>query len=101
MTIELEDYTKSAIVKRSVVVDRHQTSVSLEKEFWDSLKEIAQAHETTVPRLIGAIGKERQGATNLSTAIRLYVLSYYAGRSREVALSGEAVCPKGCAATPA
>jgi predicted DNA-binding ribbon-helix-helix protein len=71
---------KSATVKRSVVIDGHPTSVSLEIEFWEALKEIADARNTTVPKLISAIGRERQGATNLCSAIRLYVLNYYAGR---------------------
>jgi predicted DNA-binding ribbon-helix-helix protein len=74
---------KSPIVKRSVILGDHKTSVSLENEFWDSLKDIARVRETTISKLIYAIGKERQGAANLSSAIRLHVLSYYSERLRD------------------
>ena len=62
---------KSQIVKRSVVVDGHKTSVSLEDSFWNDLKEIAHYQRVTVPKLLENIDKERQG--NLSSAIRLFV----------------------------
>ncbi len=67
---------KSAIAKRSIVIDGHKTSVSLEDAFWTSLKDIAQQREITLSQLIAAIDRERvQG--NLSSAIRLYVLGWY------------------------
>jgi predicted DNA-binding ribbon-helix-helix protein len=50
----------SAIVKRSVYVSRHKTSVSLEDEFWDSLKEIAKESGEPVSQLISDINKGRQ-----------------------------------------
>jgi predicted DNA-binding ribbon-helix-helix protein len=63
---------KSLIVKRSVVIDGHKTSVSLEESFWTDLKEIAHTQHTTISKVIEGIDKERQG--NLSSAIRLFVL---------------------------
>jgi predicted DNA-binding ribbon-helix-helix protein len=62
---------KSQIVKRSVVIDRHKTSVSLEDSFWNDLKEIAHYQRVTVSKLLETIDKGRQG--NLSSAIRLFV----------------------------
>ena len=62
--------------KRSVVVSEHKTSVSLEDVFWDSLKEIASSRQTGVSELVNAIDAERQ-ASNLSSAIRLFVLDHY------------------------
>jgi predicted DNA-binding ribbon-helix-helix protein len=62
---------KSQIVKRSVVIDGHKTSVSLEDAFWNDLREIAHYQRVTVPKLLENIDKERQG--NLSSAIRLFV----------------------------
>jgi predicted DNA-binding ribbon-helix-helix protein len=67
---------KSSIVKRSIVVDGHKTSVSLEDQFWDSLREIAKKQGETLSHLIGSIDADRQFA-NLSSAIRLFVLSFY------------------------
>jgi predicted DNA-binding ribbon-helix-helix protein len=63
---------KSKIVKRSVVIHRHKTSISLEDSFWNDLKEIAHYQRVTVSELLESIDKERQG--NLSSALRLFVL---------------------------
>ncbi len=64
----------SGIVKRSVSIAGHRTSVTLEAPFWDALKEIAQARGDSVQQLIGAIDAER-GGQNLSSAIRVFVLA--------------------------
>jgi predicted DNA-binding ribbon-helix-helix protein len=66
--------------KRSVVVQDHKTSVSLESPFWESLKEIASLRQTTVADLVNGIENKRQDTeqvTNLSSAIRLFVLDHY------------------------
>jgi predicted DNA-binding ribbon-helix-helix protein len=65
----------SSVAKRSVVVGGHKTSVSLEDEFWSSMREIAHAQGVTVSTLIEDIDKTR-GQNNLSSAIRLFVLDY-------------------------
>jgi predicted DNA-binding ribbon-helix-helix protein len=67
---------KSLVVKRSVVLAGHKTSVSLEDAFWKSLKEIAGYRHMTLSALLAAIDGERQHG-NLSSAIRLFVLNYY------------------------
>ena len=60
-------------VKRSVTVAGHRTSLSLEPEFWDALKRIAQQDRRTVSGLIGEIDAAR-GQRNLSSAVRVFVL---------------------------
>ena len=67
---------KSSVVKRSIVVAGHKTSVSLEDAFWRGLKEIASGRDMTLSDLVAAIDSERQHG-NLSSAIRLYVLDFY------------------------
>jgi predicted DNA-binding ribbon-helix-helix protein len=62
---------KSLVVKRSVVIDGHKTSVSLEDAFWNDLREIAHTQKMTLSKVIAEIDKGRQG--NLSSAIRLFV----------------------------
>jgi predicted DNA-binding ribbon-helix-helix protein len=64
---------KSSIVKRSIVIDGHKTSVSLEDAFWNDLKEIAHADRATLSKLVAKIDEMRQQG-NLSSAIRLFVL---------------------------
>jgi len=59
--------------KRSVTLDGHRTSVSLEDEFWGAIKELAAGRGVSVNRLIAEIDRTR-GAGNLSSAIRRHVL---------------------------
>ncbi len=58
--------------KRSVRIARHNTSISLEAEFWDELKRLAKEEKLSLNQLVAKIDKERSG--NLSSALRLYVL---------------------------
>ena len=67
---------KSPIVKRSVVLAGHKTSVSLEEAFWRGLKDIASSRRSTLSNLIGSINTDREQG-NLSSAIRLFVLNHY------------------------
>jgi len=64
---------KSSIVKRSIVIDGHKTSVSLEDAFWLVLKDIAHAECVTVSKVVADIDKKRK-LGNLSSALRLFVL---------------------------
>lgn len=70
---------KSPVVKRSIVIAGHKTSVSLEDEFWKGLKEIATDREITLSDLVATIDTDRRHG-NLSSAIRLFVLNHYRGR---------------------
>ncbi|MBL0403133.1 ribbon-helix-helix domain-containing protein [Microvirga aerilata] len=62
------------IVKRSVSIAGHRTSISLEEPFWEVLREIAEREKLSVQALIGRIDAER-GEQNLSSAIRVFVLA--------------------------
>ena len=63
----------AGVVKRSVAIAGHRTSVSLEAPFWDALKDIAAVRGASVQALVGEIDAGRGGA-NLSSAIRVFVL---------------------------
>jgi len=67
---------RSAIVKRSIVVAGHKTSVSLEDAFWNGLKEIVRERHMTLSELVAGIDAQRQFG-NLSSALRLFVLDFY------------------------
>ncbi|MDB5616622.1 ribbon-helix-helix domain-containing protein [Tardiphaga sp.] len=67
---------ESSVAKRSVVVDNHKTSVSIEDEFWTSLKDIAASRKQTLSELLSEIDGSRTRG-NLSSAIRLFVLAHY------------------------
>jgi predicted DNA-binding ribbon-helix-helix protein len=86
---------KSRVVKRSIVIRGHKTSVSLEDEFWNGLKVIAGKRLTTLSDLVGAIDSQRQHG-NVSSAIRLFVLDFYrsqVSREAEGFASHDAVIP--------
>ena len=74
---------KSSIVKRSIVIDGHKRSVTLEDPFWAQLKEIVQKRGQTVSDLVAEIDEDRKDA-NLSSAIRLFVLGYVRDQARAV-----------------
>jgi predicted DNA-binding ribbon-helix-helix protein len=67
---------KSLVVKRSIVIAGHKTSVSLEDAFWKGLKEIASGRDLTLSEMVSAIDSGRPNG-NLSSAIRLFVLDHY------------------------
>ena len=72
------------VVKRSIILRGHKTSISVEEPFWKTLKDIAASRRVTRSQLITDIDAQRK-AGNLSSAVRLFVLNQYyqptAGRS--------------------
>ncbi len=73
--------------KRSLSIAGHRTSVSLEDEFWDALKEIAAVEGRSLAALIAEIDTAR-GDINLSAALRLHALAHYRGRTSRKAAGG-------------
>jgi predicted DNA-binding ribbon-helix-helix protein len=71
---------KSLVIKRSIVIAGHKTSISLEDAFWKALKDIALAQGTTLSDLVATIDSERRHG-NLSSAIRLFVLEHFQARA--------------------
>jgi predicted DNA-binding ribbon-helix-helix protein len=67
---------KSSVVKRSIVIGGHKTSVSLEDPFWNDLKDIAHTKRVTLSDLVAQIDGARK-QSNLSSAIRLFVLGHF------------------------
>jgi predicted DNA-binding ribbon-helix-helix protein len=67
---------KSLVVRQSVNINGHHSSVSLESAFWNALKEIAVAQNISAAALVSKIDSEREAA-NLSSTIRVHVLEHY------------------------
>jgi predicted DNA-binding ribbon-helix-helix protein len=67
---------RSSVIKRSIIIAGHKTSVSLEDAFWKSLKQIAIRRGTTLSSLVTSIDVERRQG-NLSSCLRLFVLEFY------------------------
>jgi predicted DNA-binding ribbon-helix-helix protein len=68
------------ILKRSVTIDGRKTSISLEAEFWNGLREIAGLQKLPVAALLHKIDADRKSA-NLSSAVRIYVFEYFRSRA--------------------
>jgi predicted DNA-binding ribbon-helix-helix protein len=67
----------AVIAKRSLVVSQRKTSVSLEDPFWTALKEIAAERRVTLSTLVSTVDRERSELSNLSSALRTFVLAQY------------------------
>ena len=63
------------LIKKSITIKKHRTSLSLEKEFWDALKIIAKEQKYSLEKLIAKIDSNRK--TSLASSIRVYLLKFY------------------------
>ena len=68
------------ISKHSATLHGHRTSFSLEEPFWLELKMIAEARAMPLAALIREIDDGREAESNLSSALRVYVLAYLKGQ---------------------
>lgn len=60
--------------KISVSLSGHQTSISIEKEFFDVLKQIAKQRNVSVASIINDIDEKRSADSNLSSELRIWIL---------------------------
>lgn len=68
-------YVISQMKKRSLTIDGHRTSISLEDEFWEALKEISQKKNLSLIEVVKEIDESRN--SGLSSAIRVFILKHY------------------------
>jgi len=64
----------SGQIKRSITISGHRTSITLERPFWDGLKEIACQEKVSVTELVRQIDSRRNASGSLTSAIRVYIL---------------------------
>ena len=63
------------LIKKSITIKKHRTSLSLEKEFWDALKIIVKEQNCSLETLITKIDSNRK--SSLASSIRVYLLKFY------------------------
>ena len=63
------------LIKRSITIKKHRTSLSLEKEFWDALKIVAKEQKCSMENLVAEIDSNKK--TSLASSIRVYLLKFY------------------------
>ena len=71
---QLEHIKKSAVIKRSILINGHKTSISLENEFWLGLHDVARSKNAPVAKLVEQIDRDSDNV-NLSSAIRIFVFN--------------------------
>lgn len=82
---------RTVILKRSIMRNGSKSSVSLEDQFWDGLREIAAREHISVSELVRKIDRSHLNEQNLSSAIRVFVLDHFQKLAREnVSLAGPA-----------
>ena len=91
---------KSSVVKRSIVINGHKTSISLEDPFWTELKKIAHTHQATLSELVTKIDAAREHG-NLSSAIRLFVLQHFRNEDKRMEVAKAHLSAVGAERTPA
>jgi len=62
------------LIKKSITIKKHRTSLSLEKEFWDALKIVAKEQKCSIETLVAKIDSNRK--TSLASSIRVYLLKF-------------------------
>ena len=63
------------LIKKSITIKKHRTSLSLEKEFWDALKIVAKEQRCSIETLVAKIDSNRK--TSLASSIRVYLLKFH------------------------
>ena len=91
---------KSSVIKRSIVINGHKTSVSLEDAFWTDLKKIAQDRQVTLSELVTKIDGARE-QSNLSSAIRLFVLHHFRNEDKRMEVAEARLSAVAAQTTPA
>lgn len=81
---------RSSVLKHSVVIAGHRTSISLEDIFWSELRDIALGRGATLSNIVAEI-KTELGDGNLSSAIRVFVLNRARAHARVPKFAGSAV----------
>ena len=69
----MNEVAPQRVVKRSLSISGHRTSVSLEEIFWSELRAIAERRAQSVASLVAEVDAAR-GEANLSSALRVFVL---------------------------
>ncbi|WP_038464917.1 ribbon-helix-helix domain-containing protein [Candidatus Odyssella acanthamoebae] len=82
----------TAIVKKSIDLFGHSTSITMEQEFWDALKHIAEQQNKSVRQLVLEVDRyrlESNSPHNLSGSLRVFILRYFINQSKTPLLRGD------------
>ncbi len=83
MEFEVEKIVKSSLVSRNITVMGHRTSVRLEPEMWNAIKDISRRERCTIHELCSLIHTRKSEITSLTAAIRVFLMLYYRAAATE------------------
>jgi predicted DNA-binding ribbon-helix-helix protein len=83
MELEAEKVTKSSLISRNITVVGHRTSVRLEPEMWNAMKDISRRERCTIHELCSLIHARKSEITSLTAAIRVFLMLYYRAAATE------------------
>ena len=63
------------LIKKSITIKKHRTSLLLEKEFWDALEMISKERQCSIESLISKIDFVRE--SSLASSTRVFILQYF------------------------
>ena len=63
------------LIKKSITIKKHRTSLLLEKEFWDALEIISEEKQSSIEGLISKIDDARE--SSLASSTRVFILQYF------------------------
>lgn len=69
--------SRSTLISKNVTIRGHRTSIRLEPEMWNALKDIADRENTTIHNICSLISLRKQDDTSLTAAIRVFLMLYY------------------------
>lgn len=74
---------KSTLVSRNITVERRRTSIRLEPEMWQALREIAQREQCTIHDICTVVSLRKNQKTSLTAAIRVFLMLYFRAAATE------------------
>ena len=63
------------LIKRSITINKHRTSLSLESEFWEAIKIVSKKKNCSIESLINRIDLNRK--TSLASSTRVFLLQFF------------------------
>ncbi len=79
----LDGFRKSSLISRNITVVGRRTSVRLEPEMWNALREIARREQCTIHDICSLIHLRKSPSTSLTAAIRVFLMLYYRAAATE------------------
>ncbi len=79
----MDGLKKSSLVSRNITVVGRRTSVRLEPEMWNALREISKREQCSIHDISSLIQLRKNPATSLTAAIRVFLMLYYRAAATE------------------